>query len=246
VAVNLTFLGTADAFNTRGQCHACHLITTPSHNVLLDCGPSILIALKRAGLEARDVDTVLLSHLHGDHFAGVPFLILAGIYDAPRTKPLTVVGPPGTEKRIFELYRTMYREISQRSLPYEFRCIEVDGTSVQKLDGIELNAFPVPHQEFEISLGLRVSTEGKSILYSGDTGWTEDLVAQSQDTDLFVCECCFFETRVDFHLDYPRIAENRDRFGCRRLVLTHIGREVAERLAEIDCEVSDDGLTIEV
>ncbi len=246
MSVQVTFLGTADAFNTRGQCHACHLLQTANGKALLDCGPTTLMALKKQGLTADDIDCVLLSHLHGDHFAGVPFLMLASVYDTPRQRPFTVVGPPGTRQRIDDLYKALYLEISRRPLPFEFRCIETAGDEAIEIGDLTVRAFRVPHQEKEVSLGMRVSTGGKTVLYSGDTGWTDDLVEQSADTDLFICECCFFETRVDFHLDYPRIAENRQRFGCKDLVLTHLGREVAVRQTEVDCTVSSDGMTLEV
>ncbi len=246
MSVQVRFLGAGDAFNARGQCHACHLVRTPHTTTLLDCGPTSLLALKREGLTANDIDHIFLSHLHGDHFAGIPFLLIANVYDSPRSRPLHVVGPPGTEQRIADLYRAMYRDISQREMPFELKCIETDGGEDIDFGGIAVRGFQVPHQQNEISLGLSVATEGKKILYSGDTGWTEDLVEQSGDADLFICECCFFETRMDFHLDYPRIAENRDRFGCERLILTHIGREVAERIEQVDCEVSSDGMTVDI
>ena len=201
MTVEVKFLGTGDAFNTRGQCHSCQLVRAPGATVLLDCGPTALLSLKREGLTANDVDSVLLSHLHGDHFAGVPFLLLASVYDTPRKRPFTVIGPPGTEQRIAELYRAMYREISQRPLPFPFRCIETSGDETISLGDVSVRGFRVPHQQHEISLGLRLTIAGKTILYSGDTGWTNDLIEQSGDTDLFICECCFFETRVDFHLD---------------------------------------------
>jgi len=246
VSTRVKFLGTGDAFNTRAQCHACHLVRSDSATVLLDCGPSALLALKREGLSADDIDTVLLSHLHGDHFAGVPFLLLASVYDTPRQRPLTVVGPPGTRERIDALYGTLYKEISQRPLPFPFHCIETAGGEPIELDGLIASGFRVPHQEREVSLGLRVELDGKTILYSGDTGWTEDLVEQSRETDLFICECCFYETRVDFHLDYPQIREHRDRFGCKKLVLTHVGREVIAHLDEIADTISIDGMEIEI
>jgi ribonuclease BN (tRNA processing enzyme) len=213
---------------------------------LLDCGPTILLALKREGLTPDGLDAVALSHLHGDHFAGLPFLFLHFIFDAPRRRPLTVVGPPGTEDRVRELHRAMYRELSTRPLPFEVRYVPVKDGEQVAIGGVELRGFAVPHQQHELSLGYRLQADGKTILYSGDTGWTEALVTQSRGVDLFICECCYFDTRTDFHLDYPRIAEHRARFGCRRLVLTHVGREVHARAAEVRDQIAHDGLVIDV
>ena len=245
MAVRVTFLGTGDAFNARARCHASYLISA-STKILLDCGPSALLAMKRDGQSTEDLDGVVLSHLHGDHFAGLPFFFLTYIFDAPRKRPLTIVGPPGTQSRVYDLYRAMYRDLSSQAMPFDLVFVEVTPGIAMKLGTVDLLPFAVPHQQTEISLGYRVSVDGKTILYSGDSGWTEALVTQSRGTDLFICECCFYETRVDFHLDYPRIAENRSRFGCRRLVLTHVGREVLAHRDEIGEELSHDGLVIEL
>jgi len=246
VSVTVRFLGTGDAFNTRARCHASYLVTAPSATVMLDCGPSALLAMHRDGISVETIDAVFLSHLHGDHFAGLPFLFLSWIFETPRTRPLTIVGPPGTEVRTQELFRAMYRDVSARILPFTVHYVEVTGGARIAVGAVDLLPFAVPHQPTETSLGFRLSVDGKVLLYSGDTGWTEALVTQSQGADLFICECCFYETRFDFHLDYPRIAEQRARFGCRRLVLTHIGREVLARRDEITEELASDGLVLEL
>ena len=246
MTVRVTFLGTGDAFNARGRCHASYLVAAPSATLLLDCGPSILLAMNRDGQTPDGLDAVVLSHLHGDHFAGLAFLLLRFIYDAPRQRPLTIVGPPDTEARVRELYRVMYRDLSTRPIPFPLRFMEVTPDVPFAVGTVDLLPFAVPHQQTELSLAYRLTIEGKHVLYSGDSGWTEALVAHSQGTDLFICECCFYDTRLDFHLDYPRIAEHRHRFGCRRLVLTHVGREVLARRAEIPDEIGFDGLAIDL
>jgi ribonuclease BN (tRNA processing enzyme) len=109
-----------------------------------------------------------------------------------------------------------------------------------------VESFRVPHQEQEISLGLRITIGGKRILYTGDSGWTEDLVHWAEGTDLLICECSYFGTRLPSHLDYPRISENRRRFGTRRLILTHLGKEVLDRSGELDIEIAHDGLLVEL
>ncbi len=246
MSVRVTVLGGGDAFNASGRCHASYLVSAPAARVLLDCGPTALLALRRADVSPNDIDAVLLSHLHGDHFAGLPFLFLAWTFETGRQRPFTLVGPPGTEQRVRDLYRAMYRNLAAKPLPFPYRCVEVEPGSRVAVGAVDLLPFRVPHQETEISLALRLTVDGKTILYSGDTGWTEELVVQSQGTDLFICECCFFETRVDYHLDYPRLAANHHRFGCRRLVLTHVGREVLARRAEVTLEIAEDGLSVEL
>ena len=246
MTVRVTFLGAGDAFNAGARCHASYLVDGDGSRVLLDCGSTTLLALKRTGLAADAVDAVMISHLHGDHFAGIPFLLLDCIYDTPRQRPLTILGPPGTAARVGDLHRAMYKELAARPLPFELRYVEVQPGTAVSAAGADVLPFRVPHQESEVSLGLRLRMGGKTVLYSGDTGWTEDLVAQSVDTDLFICECCFFETRVDFHLDYPRLAENHHRFGCKRLVLTHLGREVLQHREELTLELAHDGLVVDL
>ena len=81
-------------------------------------------------------------------------------------------------------------------------------------------------------------------MYSGDTGWTEDLLVHTDGADLFICECSFFETRMAMHLDYPRIAENLERFGAKRILLSHLGQEVLRRHREVDLEMAHDGLIL--
>ena len=70
----------------------------------------------------------------------------------------------------------------------------------------------------------------RSLAFSGDSGWTDDLIGISAGADLFLCECTYFDSNhLDFHLNYPTIERNRGRFTAKRMILTHLGREVLER-----------------
>ena len=245
-STRVSFLGTGHAFCASGRHHASYLVRARATSFLLDCGATALASLKRDQIDTLAIDTILISHLHGDHFCGIPFLLMEYIYENPRTRPLNIAGPPGTEERVLNLFRTLYLDASQEPLPFGLHFIEMQPKQACEIGPVTVDPFRVPHQEREISLALRVTVDGKAILYSGDTGWTEELVRRSAGTDLFICECCFFETRLPIHLDYPRIAENRARFGTKRLVLSHLGPEVLRRLDEVKIEVAHDGLTIEL
>lgn len=99
-AVTVTFAGSGDAFGSGGRYQACIYLQAPGSPgpVLVDCGTTSLSALKRLGLDPGEIAAVFVSHLHGDHSGGLPFLILDGQFSR-RTKPLTIAGPPGTARR---------------------------------------------------------------------------------------------------------------------------------------------------
>ncbi|HXG18089.1 MAG TPA: MBL fold metallo-hydrolase [Methylomirabilota bacterium] len=244
--MRITILGAGDAFCSGGRRHSSYLVESGDTTFLLDCGATTLLALKALNLRADTLDFVAISHLHGDHFGGLPFLFLEYLYERPRTRPLIIAGPPGLKDRVWALHRAMYRELSERPLcfPLEFR--ELQPGQAQAVGGVEVFPFRVPHQEKDISLGYRIATDGKSLLYSGDCGWNEDLVHYSRGVDLFICECCYFHSQTTFHISYPTIAAESRRLGCKRLLLSHLGREVLERLNEVTLECAHDGLVIEV
>lgn len=240
----LTCLGTSDAFGSAGRHCAGYLLDTPQGCILLDAGPSVLGALKAQQRRPIEVDAVLLSHLHGDHFGGVAFLILEFCYEAPRDRPLLVVGPPGTERRVFELYHALYDDMRGKALPFELRFLEMVDGGVQDVVDARVESFRVPHQETAVSLGFRVRANGTAVTYSGDTAWTPDLLRHSRGTDLFVCECTTFDSHVPRHVRYLDIAANRHSFDSGRLLLTHLGREMRARSGEIPDELANDGLKI--
>lgn len=246
MAVRVHFLGAGDAFSAGGRHQAGYLVSASSATFLLDCGATTLTAMKRDRVDAAAIDMVLISHLHGDHFAGLPFLFLEYLFEQPRRRPLRIVGPAGTEERVGAIFDATYRELSKRPLPFALQFTELTPGIPTTLGALTIEPYRVPHQEHEVSLALRVRIDDKVILYSGDTGWTDALIEWSHATDLFICECCFYETRVDFHLDYPRLAENRARFGARRMILTHLGREVLAHRDQITMELAHDGLIVAV
>lgn len=244
--VEVLFCGTGDAFCSAGQLQAGYLLCGQGTRVLLDCGATTLAALHRHGEDVSAIDMVALSHLHGDHFGGLPFLFLEWIYQSRRTRPLEVVGPPGTVERVGSLFRTLYRDVGSRPLPFPVHYREVLPEERVKLPGGSLLAFRVPHQEREVSLGFDVSLAGCRVVYSGDTGWTPELLERSAEADLFVCECSFYDTIVPNHLAYTTLAAVRDRLRARRTILTHLGRDVLARRNEVNFELAHDGLRVKL
>jgi ribonuclease BN (tRNA processing enzyme) len=244
--VRVTVLGSGDAFGSGGRANAAYLVEGAGRTFLLDCGPSVLHALKRLGRDPGDVDFVLVSHLHGDHFGGIPFLFMEYRYEKPRRRPLVVRGPHGIERRVQALFAALYEQTAREPLPFEVRYEEIAPGPAQVLDGVRVLPFAVPHAPELVCLGFRLELGGRTIVYSGDAGWTEEFVTQARGADLFLCECSMYESRLPIHLSYPEIAARAGELGCRRLVLSHLGSEPLRRLAELSLECAWDGMTLDL
>jgi ribonuclease BN (tRNA processing enzyme) len=242
--VRVDILGSGNAFSDGGRNHSAYLIKSSQGSLLLDCGPTTLASMKRLDLSTEPINQVLLSHLHGDHTAGLPFFFLEYIYIEPRSRPLVIAGPQGAEENVRSLYRAMYQDACDDPLPYQLVFLEAMPGCPLLFGDVEILPFQVPHQKQPISLGFVLRVDGRKIVYTGDSGWTEDFVKYAQDADLFICECSFFETRLPTHLDYPQIMENLSRIKAKRIVLTHLGQEVLNRRSEIQLELAADGQTI--
>jgi ribonuclease BN (tRNA processing enzyme) len=245
--VTVTLLGTGDAFASFGRSQSGYLIDAPGGRILMEAGPGLLAALKGNGVPTDSFDLLLVSHLHGDHFAGLPFLILDYMWETPRKKLLTIAGPPMLEQRTWTLMRTMFPHYELGKIQHKLKFVVLEPGSSTRLGKYKVSAIRSPHTKPEISLSLRIDGGGKSIVFSGDSGWNDELVALSAGADLFICECTYYESaHLKFHLNYPLLAANRDKFKVRRMVLTHLGREVLSREDEIALEMGYDGMKIEI
>ncbi len=244
--MRVTVLGSGDAFGAGGRFHSAYLSEVAGATFLLDCGPSILQAAKQVAWDLAKLDAVLLTHLHGDHFGGVPFLFMEYRYETPRTRPIAIYGPDGTERRVKALFAALYERSAAEplSFPVEYHEL-VAGQSVE-LGSARVTALPVHHVPELTAFAYRVEAEGRTFLYSGDTAWTDELAEHARGVDLFVCECSTFETRLDIHISYPEIAARASELGCRRLVLSHLGSEPLRRLDEVRLECARDGMTLDL
>ena len=242
--VEVQFLGTGDAFGSGGRLQACIYVQTGDFRFLMDCGASALVSMKRFSVDPSGIQLILLSHLHGDHFAGIPFLILDGQFSR-RTRPLLIAGPPGVEERIRQTMEIFFPGSTrvQRKFPVDFA--EMKEGAESAFGGIRVTPFSVVHPSGSPSYALRVRCGEKEIGYSGDTEWNENLIKAARGTDLFISECCFFDKKINYHLSYPTLKDQKENLGSRRLVLTHMGEEVLNRLQSIiDMEWAEDGKKI--
>lgn len=244
MSVEVRFLGTGDAFGFGGRLQSAALVRTPGITVLVDCGASAIAALRGHGHAPGEIDAIVLTHLHGDHFGGVPFFLMDAHYASRRTRPLTIVGPPGTEAGVAQAQRALFSRSADLTCAFPITWVEwAEGEPVE-LPGLTATAFAVAHSPDLPCYGLRLSCGGRVLAFSGDTQWTESLVALSADADLFVCECYGYGDAPPGHLDYRTLARERSRLTCRRLLLTHMGDDMLRHVGRLDVSAASDGLRL--
>jgi ribonuclease BN (tRNA processing enzyme) len=243
--VTLRFLGCGDAFASGGRFQTSFLLEGGEEPVLIDCGATTLVALKRLGIDPNPIGVIVLSHLHGDHFGGMPWIVIDGQLHG-RSKPLVIAGPERTEERVTEALDVLYPGSREGGWAFELRIVELPEREARQLDSATVTTFPVIHAPESFPHALRLEYGGKVIAFSGDTEWTDALLEVADGADLFVCECQTFDREVPGHLNYRTLLDKRDRLRCGRLVINHLSEEMIARVGELDVEAAEDGLVIEV
>ncbi|CAN5832593.1 MBL fold metallo-hydrolase [soil metagenome] len=244
--MRLQFLGSGDAFGSGGRFNTCFHLERQHHgNVLIDCGASSMVAIRKWQVEPNAISTVLVSHLHGDHFAGIPFFLLDAQLVSRRTAPLMLAGPPGFRERLMVLMEAMFAGSTKVEHKFSLETRELELHERIELNGLAVTPYLMKHYSGAPSYALRVETEGKILAYSGDTEWVEELIPAASGADLFICEAYFFDKVMKYHIDYTTLARRLPDIGAKRTIVTHMSAELLGRQGEIALEAAEDGMIVE-
>ena len=245
MCVTVTFVGSGDAFGSGGRFQSCIHVRDgrPSTSILLDCGATSLTALKRLDLNPTDISTVIISHLHGDHFGGLPFLILDGQF-AGRTENLTVVGPPGLAHRLTATMECLFPGSSTAPRRFEVPVIELEPGLPRGIGEARIEAREVRHPSGATALALRLGIASREIGYSGDTAWTNELIDLAANADLFIAEGYCWRKNVPHHLRICDLLQHRSELTAKRIIVTYMSPDVLEHPQKVQLEFAYDGLGI--
>jgi ribonuclease BN (tRNA processing enzyme) len=244
--MQLQFVGCGDALGSGGRYNTCFHVTGSHVNFLIDCGASSLPALKRLGIARDDIDLILITHFHGDHFAGLPFLLLDAQFTR-RTRPLVIAGPEGIEMRLTQVMEALFENSSSTKQRFELSIIALKPEVTHTIGAVKVTPFPVVHGESGGPfLAYRVETEGRVIAYSADTEWTETLIPLARDADLFIAEAYYFDKIVKNHLSLKTLEAHLPEIKPKRLVLTHMSDDMLGRLDTLGYTAASDGMIVEI
>lgn len=218
--MELTFLGSGNAFASEGRYWSSFLV---DRRCLFDAPPMLLAHLKRLSVDLAEIETVFLSHQHADHFVGLPFLMLEYLYMTRRTKDLYIVGPPGVESWMEDFATRCYPELHSKDAGYERVYIESTG-EVQTAGSVTFQAVPMNHVKHSMkAFGYRATIGGKTVAYTGDTMYCDEILDLGKGADVLVVDCTYTDGSGPEHMGIDDVKVIRDRLAPETtVVLTHM------------------------
>jgi ribonuclease BN (tRNA processing enzyme) len=244
--MRLQFVGCGDAFGSGGRYNTCFHVRGDQLNFLIDCGASSLPALKRLGISRNDIDLILITHFHGDHFAGLPFLLLDAQFSR-RSRPLVIAGPQGIEQKLPAVMEALFEHSSKTKQKFDLAVVTLKPEETHSFGAVKVTPYPVVHGESGGPfLGYRVEAEGRVIAYSADTEWTETLIPLARDADLFIAEAYYYDRNVKNHLSLMTLEAHLAEIRPKRLALTHMSDDMLGRLDTLGRTAAHDGMIVEI
>jgi ribonuclease BN (tRNA processing enzyme) len=246
--MRVTVVGSGDAFGSGGRFNTCFFVESARGTLLVDCGATALVALKSLGIDPLRVDSIILSHLHGDHFGGLPFLLLDAQFLARRERPLTIAGPPGTRLRLEQSLEVFFPKSSALKWRFPWQVVEIEVGRETEILGHGVLTAEVIHRSGAPSIAIRLSDGAKLFAYSGDTEWTDALIGIADGADLFICECYGYAGHLTGHLSWEVLKTRLPDLRARRIMVTHMNPSVLARVDEVRAAgvlVAQDGLVVE-
>jgi ribonuclease BN (tRNA processing enzyme) len=244
--MQLRFVGCGDAFGSGGRNNTCFHLTGERTNLLIDCGASSLPALKRLDIVRNDIELILITHFHGDHFAGLPFFLLDAQFSR-RTRPLVIAGPRGIETRLPQVMEALFENSSKTKQKFELSVVTLAPEQTVSFGAVSVTPYSVVHGESGGPfLGYRIETEGRVIAYTADTEWIETLIPLGRDADLLIAEAYTYEKAVKNHLSLAALEAHLGDIRPKRLVLTHMSDDMLSQLPTLAYTAAHDGMIVEL
>jgi ribonuclease BN (tRNA processing enzyme) len=246
VSATVRFLGSGDSFGSGGRLQTCILVDGMGCRFLLDCGASCLVGMRLQGVDPNSIDLVVISHLHGDHCGGVAFLLMDAMLGSKRQRPLTIAGPPGMKAHLAALQEVLFPGSYVMAPRFSVRYVELRPGEGQLVNDVSTTSYEALHTPETNPLILRVAGHGKVVVYTGDTAWTDALIAACDDADLLISECYYYEKPIPKHMNYLTFKRHRKELKAKAIVLTHMSIDMLDHADQVPERCAYDGMVLDI
>jgi ribonuclease BN (tRNA processing enzyme) len=251
--MKLTLCGTsAGPFTAKRACSG-YILEHDGHTIMIECGPGSVRNALAAGVTLRDIEAIVISHIHEDHCLDLSPLTLQAMYGRWPKMPV-VYGPPGIRDVATKLM-TMHRP---NAVVPPLEIVEIDGSDEREVAGFTMCSEETKHAAELRAFSRRFSSGGRSLAFSGDTCPNPDvMVPLARDADLLLHECFskpgleryastgseerrkrLLEHLPKIHSDLSEVARIAEDAGASRLVLTHL------LPTEVDSEIESEATSL--
>jgi ribonuclease Z len=245
--IKVTLLGTGTPMPVMERFGPSILVEAGEQKFIFDAGRGTLQRLRQINIQYREIQGVFFTHLHSDHVVGFPDLWLTGWLTGQRVTPLKVWGPKGTKSMMSNLEKAFEFDIKVRISDDKaspdgvlIKAEDIEESVVYEKNGIKITAFEVDHKPVKPAFGYRIDYAGRSVVLSGDTRYSENLIRYSKGVDLLIHEVVSPETiarmkypvelakaRIEHHTTPEQAGEIFSLVKPRMAIFSHIGPPTA-------------------
>lgn len=212
--MNLTVVGHWGGFPKTNEASSGYLLEKEGTHLLLDCGSAVLSTLQ-SYIQPKDLDAVILSHYHPDHIADIGVLQHALLIESYMSENIKILPIYGHEKDSAAFSSLTYKNITTGLGYHEREPLHIGPFTIRFLE----TKHPAP------CYAMRIEAGGKSLVYTADTSYFEDLVAFSKDADILLCESNFYkgmDSAAAGHMTSEQAGTLASLARVKKLILTHL------------------------
>ncbi len=218
--MKITVLGSGSTAPRIKRNMSGYLLEANGKKILFDSGAGTIRQLLKLKVDLLDIDHIFYTHLHNDHINDLPAIIWSNNYGTYRKKPLNIYGPKGFKK----YFKTLMEKIlNPKKLIYSINAKEMANNAIIKIP-IKKNNYiiikSIKSKHTENSISYRIEYKNKSIVYSGDTDYSNEIIKISKNADLLILECSF-PYKFKGHLTPALCGKIAKKANAKKLVLTH-------------------------
>ena len=238
--MNITMLGTG-SFASKSNS-ACVLI---DEKILVDIPNGIMKEMKKRGYNVLDIETVLITHFHGDHFFDIPFLVLERKIFGKSEIPLNIVCHKEGIDKIKELAKLAFSDVFNDLENENLVNFITYDKEIEILDmkNYEINNVKVNHGD-KIAYGYTIKKDNKTLSITGDTSFCENVEKLVLNSDICICELSF-EKGTEVHMGIDKMKEVVEKFPNKKIIATHMNDKVRDLVLnseKMEClQVVEDG-----